>query len=66
MAGVLVGCFISGHLGDHVGRKPTYFVSLVLLTIFNVVGYFCVNWQMYAVVRFILGVGKIKVNLQKR
>jgi MFS family permease len=58
MSGVLVGCFISGHLADLLGRKPTFFLSLLILIVFNVVAYFSVNWQMYAAIRFILGMGK--------
>lgn len=57
MSGVLVGCFISGHLADLLGRKPTFFLSLLILIVFNVVAYFSVNWQMYAAIRFILGMG---------
>ena len=55
MAGVLVGCFVAGHLGDWIGRKPTYFLSILILIIFNIVGYFSVSWEMYAFVRFMLG-----------
>ena len=58
MTGVLVGCFICGHLGDMIGRKPTYFLSLIIQIVFNFVAYFCPNWQLYAAVRFALGVGK--------
>ncbi|XP_053393551.1 solute carrier family 22 member 4-like isoform X3 [Mercenaria mercenaria] len=57
MSGVLVGCFISGHLGDLLGRKPTFFLSLLILIVFNVVAYFSVNWQMYSAIRFVLGMG---------
>ena len=57
MAGVLVGCFTAGHLGDLIGRKPTYFLSLLILIAFNIVAYFSVSWEMYAAVRFMLGAG---------
>lgn len=57
MGGVLIGCFIAGHLGDWIGRKPTYFMSILILLIFNVVAYFSVSWKMYAAIRFILGMG---------
>ena len=57
MAGVLIGCFVSGHLGDLIGRKPTYFLSIVILIVFNIVAYFSVSWEMYAAVRFMLGMG---------
>ena len=57
MGGVLVGCFVAGHLGDWIGRKPTYFLSILTLVVFNIVAYFSVSWEMYAAVRFILGLG---------
>lgn len=57
MSGVLAGCFISGHLGDFIGQKPTYFLSLLILIAFNVAAYFSVNWKMYAAIRFVLGMG---------
>ena len=58
MLGVLVGCFVSGHLGDHLGRKPTFFLSLMILVVFNVVAICMPNWEMYAVIRFVIGMGK--------
>ena len=63
MTGVLVGCFICGHLGDFIGRKPTYFLSLIIQIVFNFVAYFCPNWQLYAAIRFVLGVGKNEVSI---
>ena len=57
MGGVLIGCFVAGHLGDLIGRKPTYFLSILMLVVFNIVAYFSVSWEMYAAVRFMLGVG---------
>ncbi|KAL4240984.1 hypothetical protein ACF0H5_001766 [Mactra antiquata] len=55
IAGDLVGCFISGHLGDMIGRKPTFFLSLIILILFNIIAYFSINWQMYATIRFFIG-----------
>ena len=57
MGGVLVGAFVAGHLGDWIGRKPTYYLSILILVVFNVVAYFSVSWEMYAAVRFMLGTG---------
>ncbi|KAL4240982.1 hypothetical protein ACF0H5_001764 [Mactra antiquata] len=57
MAGDLVGCFFSGHLGDMIGRKTTFFLSLIILILFNIIAYFSINWQMYAAVRFVIGMG---------
>ena len=60
MLGVLVGCFVSGHLADHLGRKPTFFLSLLILVVFNVVAIFMPNWELYAVIRFVIGIGTLK------
>ena len=57
MSGVLTGNFVAGHLGDWIGRKPTYFLALIILIVFNVVAYFSVSWEMYAAARFMLGAG---------
>ena len=57
MSGVLVGCFVAGILGDMIGRKPTFFLSLCLVIVFNVIAYFSVSWEMYAAVRFGIGLG---------
>ncbi|XP_053393560.1 organic cation transporter protein-like isoform X2 [Mercenaria mercenaria] len=57
MFGMLIGCFISGHFADILCRKPTFFLSLLILIAFNVIAYFSVNWQMYSAIRFILGIG---------
>ncbi|KAL4241074.1 hypothetical protein ACF0H5_001852 [Mactra antiquata] len=62
MAGDLVGCFISGHLGDMIGRKPTFFLSLIILILFNIIAFFSINWQMYAAIRFVIGMGRIMLS----
>lgn len=61
MCGVLIGCLIAGHLGDHIGRKPTFYLAISVLIVFNVVAIFPVNWQLYAAVRFVLGMGKLLI-----
>lgn len=57
MAGVLVGCFVAGQLGDWFGRKPSYYFSIVSLVALNIIAYFSVGWEMYATVRFLIGIG---------
>ena len=56
MIGVLVGCFIAGQLADWIGRKWVYFLSLVSFPVLNIIAYFSVSWEMYAVLRLLLGV----------
>ncbi|XP_063411154.1 solute carrier family 22 member 15-like [Mytilus trossulus] len=57
MFGLLIGAFVSGHIGDLYGRKKTYYISIIILLVFNVVGAFSTSWHMFAVVRFLVGVG---------
>ncbi|XP_052080295.1 organic cation transporter protein-like isoform X1 [Mytilus californianus] len=57
MFGLLIGAFVSGQVGDLYGRKKTYYVSIIILLVFNVVGAFSTSWHMFAVVRFLVGVG---------
>lgn len=57
MGGLLIGAFMSGQMGDSYGRKPTYYASLIILVVFNTAAAFSVNWQMFAVLRFFIGMG---------
>ena len=56
MFGVLVGAAATGHIADLIGRKPTFFATIVLLIVLNVIAYFSSSWQMFAVMRFLIGV----------
>ncbi|CAL1539047.1 unnamed protein product [Lymnaea stagnalis] len=57
MAGVLLGSLLSGHLGDHFGRKTTMYIFLLMHAAFNVITAFSVSWEMFAVCRFCIGFG---------
>ncbi|KAL4240671.1 hypothetical protein ACF0H5_001462 [Mactra antiquata] len=57
MGGVLLGCSISGHMADLIGRKPTYFAGVFSIAVTNLVGYFATSWVFYAAVRFLIGIG---------
>ncbi|XP_033760155.1 solute carrier family 22 member 5-like [Pecten maximus] len=57
MAGLLISGVVSGHMADIIGRKPTFFISLLIMTIFNVLAGFSVSWEMFAILRFFLGFG---------
>ncbi|XP_060063863.1 solute carrier family 22 member 21-like [Ylistrum balloti] len=57
MAGLLISGVTAGHLADIIGRKPTYFLSLAIMAIFNVCAGFSVSWEMFAALRFCLGFG---------
>lgn len=57
MGGLLVGSLAAGQFGDRFGRKPTYFLSLLVLLVSNLIAAFSINWQMFAVMRFFIGCG---------
>ncbi|XP_048249002.1 organic cation transporter protein-like [Haliotis rufescens] len=55
MAGVFFGALFGRQSADVLGRKWTYFISLVLQSGFNLVAAFSVNWQMFTALRFLIG-----------
>lgn len=57
VAGLLAGNLLAGQLADLVGRRPPFFSSLVLIMVFNLVGFLSVNWVMVAVSRIFIGMG---------
>jgi OCT family organic cation transporter-like MFS transporter 4/5 len=57
MGGLLFGGFISGQIADTYGRKLTYYLSLFVLLVFNAVAAFSTSWQMFATLRFFIGIG---------
>ena len=63
MGGVLVGAFVGGQSADTIGRRYTLYGSVLIHGIANVVAAYSVTWQMFAVLRFVLGfmIGSILV-----
>jgi MFS family permease len=57
MAGVFVGNIVTGPLADSMGRKPSLIISELLLVVFNAIAYFIQTWEVYAVIRFLIGIG---------
>ena len=57
MAGTLFGNVAAGQIADLFGRKPPFFASLVLIAVFNFVGYLSSSWIMFLVVRVLIGIG---------
>jgi MFS family permease len=57
MVGMLIGGIIWGVLGDKKGRISVLFGSIALYSIANIANAFVTNYQLYAVMRFLSGVG---------
>ncbi|KAK3095487.1 hypothetical protein FSP39_015271 [Pinctada imbricata] len=57
MAGLLLSGFLSGQLADVIGRRPTYFFSLIIMSASNIIAGFSTSWVMFAVMRFFIGLG---------
>ncbi|MDX2109582.1 MAG: MFS transporter [Verrucomicrobiota bacterium] len=57
MIGMLVGGILFGVLGDRKGRVQLLFGSILLYSLANIANGFVHNLELYAVLRFIAGVG---------
>ena len=57
MSGMLVGAFVWGHICDAIGRKYTLFLGLGILSVSNLICIFSVSWEMFAALRFMIGLG---------
>ena len=57
LCGLLFGNLMSGQLGELFGRKRPLFFAVLLVTAFNVAGFFANNWILLAVCRFFIGAG---------
>lgn len=57
MAGMLIGGIVWGVLGDRRGRKSVLFGSIIMYSLANIANAFVTNVEMYAILRFLAGVG---------
>ncbi|XP_048746739.2 organic cation transporter protein-like [Ostrea edulis] len=57
MAGLLISGVLGGQVADLLGRKPTFFLSIFIMSVSNIVAGFSQSWLMFAVTRFIIGLG---------
>ncbi|CAG5117940.1 unnamed protein product [Candidula unifasciata] len=57
MIGVLAGVIVSGFLSDCIGRKKTMYLFVLEHAALNLITAFSVNWEMFIVCRFFIGLG---------
>jgi MFS family permease len=57
MFGFIIGAYLSGVLGDRIGRKTMLFVAITLYSLGSIGCAFVHNVPLYAVMRFIAGLG---------
>lgn len=57
MAGLLLGGFLWGILGDKKGRLSVLFGSIILYSVGNILNGFVTNTTQYAIIRFFTGIG---------
>jgi MFS transporter, putative metabolite:H+ symporter len=57
MAGMLLGGIFWGILGDKKGRIKVLFGSILMYSIANIANAFVTNLEVYALIRFLAGVG---------
>uniref|UniRef100_A0A8C9XDX9 Major facilitator superfamily (MFS) profile domain-containing protein n=1 Tax=Sander lucioperca TaxID=283035 RepID=A0A8C9XDX9_SANLU len=57
--GILIGSFISGQLSDRFGRKPIFFATMAVQTIFSFVPIFSPSWTVFSILLFTSGLGQI-------
>ena len=55
MIGKLLGAFVFGAMSDSIGRFKTYFISLILQTIFGIMVAISPNFWLYSLSRLLVG-----------
>lgn len=56
MAGLFIGGFSAGPLNNIFGRKRSHFAYVSSMSVLNLIIAFSVNWQMFAGLRFFVGI----------
>uniref|UniRef100_A0A671WWK3 Major facilitator superfamily (MFS) profile domain-containing protein n=1 Tax=Sparus aurata TaxID=8175 RepID=A0A671WWK3_SPAAU len=57
--GVLIGSFISGPISDRFGRKPVFFITMVLQSVTALIQAASVSWVMFCVLNCLKGLGQV-------
>jgi len=55
MVGIMVGSFVFGDLSDRFGRRPIFFVSLVLQVVFGILAGLAPEYYSFVAFRAIVG-----------
>jgi OCT family organic cation transporter-like MFS transporter 4/5 len=55
MVGILVGSFLFGDLSDRFGRRPIFFLSLVLQVVFGILAGLAPNYWAFVTARIVVG-----------
>jgi MFS family permease len=56
-AGSLVGTLTFGFLGDHWGRRPTFLMACIFISVFGVLTAFATDYASLLGIRFMVGFG---------
>ena len=55
MAGVLIGSYVFGYLSDKLGRKVSFFISVVMMAIFGILSGLVTNYWAFIILRSVVG-----------
>ena len=56
MLGLMLGSYLSGQMGDRVGRKVILYGMMALHAVTNLLAVFSPSWEAFAAVRFFIGI----------
>mmetsp|Transcript_6205 Transcript_6205/g.10659 ORF Transcript_6205/g.10659 Transcript_6205/m.10659 type:complete len:494 (-) Transcript_6205:1994-3475(-) len=65
-AGMLIGSFVFGCMGDVIGRRPTFMVTSFFIFLFSAVSAAATNLETYIALRFVVGLclgGNLPIDL---
>ncbi|MEJ9233130.1 aromatic acid/H+ symport family MFS transporter [Peribacillus butanolivorans] len=57
LVGMMIGALICAPMADKIGRKRVLLIALILFSLFTSLGGFSTNPTMFAILRFIAGIG---------
>lgn len=55
MVGIMLGSMLFGELSDRYGRKPTFFIALVVQVVFGLIAAFAPEYWSFTITRLIVG-----------